>query len=30
MYYNEVDNPVFLPINTNIRVLITAEDVIHS
>jgi cytochrome c oxidase subunit 2 len=27
---HEVDNPVILPINTNIRILITARDVIHS
>lgn len=26
----EVDNPVYLPIDTHIRVLITSEDVIHS
>ena len=25
-----VDNPVYLPINTNIRLLLTASDVIHS
>jgi len=25
-----VDNPLYLPINTDIRVLITSEDVIHS
>jgi len=26
----EVDNKLFLPIETNIRVLITAADVLHS
>jgi len=26
----EVDNPIFLPINTHIRVLITSDDVLHS
>jgi len=25
----EVDNPVFLPVNTNIRVIVTAADVLH-
>ena len=26
----QVDNPVLLPVNTSIRVLITSSDVIHS
>jgi len=26
----QVDNPLFLPINTSIRVLITSSDVLHS
>lgn len=26
----EVDNPVYLPVNTHIRLLITSEDVLHS
>lgn len=26
----EVDNPLLLPINTNIRVLVTSSDVLHS
>lgn len=26
----EVDEPVFLPVNTNIRVLVTSSDVLHS
>jgi cytochrome c oxidase subunit 2 len=25
----EVDNPIYLPIDTHIRVLITSEDVLH-
>jgi heme/copper-type cytochrome/quinol oxidase subunit 2 len=26
----QVDNPIYLPINTHIRLLITSEDVLHS
>jgi cytochrome c oxidase subunit 2 len=26
----EVDNPIYLPVNTHIRLLITSEDVLHS
>ena len=26
----EVDNPLLLPINTSIRVLVTSSDVLHS
>jgi heme/copper-type cytochrome/quinol oxidase subunit 2 len=26
----EVDNPVYLPVNTHIRLLVTSEDVLHS
>jgi heme/copper-type cytochrome/quinol oxidase subunit 2 len=25
----EVDNPIYLPVDTHIRVLITADDVLH-
>lgn len=26
----EVDNPIYLPVNTHIRLVITSEDVLHS
>ncbi len=26
----EVDNPIYLPTDTHIRVIITSEDVLHS
>jgi heme/copper-type cytochrome/quinol oxidase subunit 2 len=26
----EVDNPLLLPINTSIRILVTSSDVLHS
>jgi len=26
----EVDNPIYLPSNTHIRLLVTSEDVLHS
>ena len=26
----EVDNPIYLPVNTHIRLLVTSEDVLHS
>jgi heme/copper-type cytochrome/quinol oxidase subunit 2 len=26
----EVDNPIFLPVSTHVRLLITSEDVLHS
>ena len=25
----EVDNPIYVPVNTHIRLLITSEDVLH-
>jgi heme/copper-type cytochrome/quinol oxidase subunit 2 len=26
----EVDNPIYLPVNTHVRLLITSDDVLHS
>ena len=26
----EVDNPIYLPVDTHVRILITSEDVLHS
>lgn len=25
----EVDNPIYIPLNTHVRLLITSEDVLH-
>jgi heme/copper-type cytochrome/quinol oxidase subunit 2 len=26
----DVDNPIYLPVDTHVRILITSEDVLHS
>jgi heme/copper-type cytochrome/quinol oxidase subunit 2 len=26
----EVDNPIYIPVDTHIRLLVTSEDVLHS
>lgn len=26
----EVDNPIYLPIDTHVRLIVTSEDVLHS
>jgi heme/copper-type cytochrome/quinol oxidase subunit 2 len=26
----EVDNPIYLPVGTHVRLLVTSEDVLHS